>query len=480
VISTEYDRALAFLYGRINYERAAAETYGAADFPLERMRDLLARLGNPERRLKIIHVAGTKGKGSTSTMIAAVLTAAGIRTGLFTSPHLIDLEERIAVDGCNCTPTELVSLVDRLRDATDAMDIAASARPGEVGPTYFELTTAMALLHFVDCDAAAAVLEVGMGGRLDSTNVCHPEVTVITSISLDHQRQLGGTLALIAAEKGGIIKPGVPLVSGVLAAEPQTVIEQICQERGSPLIQAGRDFHFEYTPPTDFDRAETLGELDYFQNGAPALQGVRLGMLGAHQGTNAAVALATIETLRNAGWEIPVAAVRAALATARTPARVEVISRRPTIVIDAAHNVASIAALLATLDTSFGPRRRILIFASARDKDIRGMLELALPRFDEVLLTRFEKNPRGLPVVELRRLADEFGGGNCRSCETPAEAWQVARSLLTPADLLCVAGSFFIAAELRQEIERCPLTCEAAEPTGLGLTGWGIGGPLGH
>jgi len=471
VNSTDHDRALEFLYGRINYERAAADTYGAADFPLERMRDLLTRLGNPQQQVKIVHVAGTKGKGSTSSMIAAVLTAAGYRTGLFTSPHLIDLEERIAVDGQQCSPEELVSLVDRLRGVTAEMDAQAARRPGEVGPTYFELTTAMALMHFVDRGAAAAVLEVGMGGRLDSTNACLPEVAVITSISLDHTRQLGDTLALIAAEKAGIIKPGVPVVSGVLADEPRRVIEQISQERGSPLVQAGRDFRFEYSPPRRVEHSSDLGSVDYDRAAAtdqsgfkPALKHVQVAMLGEHQGANAAVALATIDVLREQGWQISERDVRSALATVRTPARVEVIARRPTVIIDAAHNAASIAALVATLDASFTADRRVLIFACSRDKDARAMLKLALPAFDLMILTRFEKNPRGLSVVELTSLAAELGGEHCRPAETPAEAWDMARSLLAPTDLLCVTGSFFIAAEMRQEMELHPLA-RAAEPS---------------
>lgn len=470
VKSTDHDRALEFLYGRINYERAAAYTYGAADFPLERMRDLLARLGNPQQQLKIVHVAGTKGKGSTSAMIAATLSAAGYRTGLFTSPHLVDLEERIAIDGQQCSREELVSLVNRLQDVVSEMDARAALQPGEVGPTYFELTTAMALLHFVARGAAAAVLEVGMGGRLDSTNACLPEVAVITSISLDHMRQLGDTLALIAAEKAGIIKPGVPIVSGVTADEPREVIEQISEERNSRLVQAGRDFRYDYTPPKHVEHSIGSGVLNYYRADAtaktrfsPALEHVELSMLGEHQAANAAVALATIDVLREQGWQISERDVRAALSSVRSPARVEVIARHPTVIVDVAHNAASIAALLATLDTSFAARRRVLIFACARDKDVRAMLALALPAFDQVILTRFEKNPRGLSVVELTSLAAELGGEHCRPCETPGEAWEVAKTMLAPTDLLCVTGSFFIAAEMREEIERRPLARATAE-----------------
>src|ERR1700754_3286386 len=216
--------ALDWLMARINYERTGVP-YQARQLKLDRMRQLLTRLGQPDAGMKIVHVAGTKGKGSTSAMIAAMLSAAGYRTGVFSSPHLEQIEERFAVDGQPCTSDELVALVNRMIPVVRAMDEEAAADgDSTAGPTYFEVTTAMALVHFVERQVDAAVLEVGLGGRLDSTNVCLPVVSVITSISFDHMRQLGNTLASIAREKAGIIKPGVPVICGVLNEEPQTVI----------------------------------------------------------------------------------------------------------------------------------------------------------------------------------------------------------------------------------------------------------------
>ncbi len=233
--------------GRINYERTATVPYNQRQLKLDRMRQLLVRLGQPDAGMKIVHVAGTKGKGSTSAMIAAMLTAAGYRTGVFSSPHLERIEERFAVDGQPCAAEELVVLVDRLRPVVQAMDEEAM-REGDstAGPTYFEITTAMALLHFVERKVDAAVLEVGMGGRLDSTNVCLPVVSVITSISFDHMKQLGNTLAAIAREKAGIIKPGVPVVCGATEPEAQAVIGAVAREHGCRLIQLGEDFTFQY------------------------------------------------------------------------------------------------------------------------------------------------------------------------------------------------------------------------------------------
>lgn len=455
------EAALAFLYSRIDYERLVAAPYGANTFKLDRMQELLARLGNPEAGLPIVHVAGTKGKGSTSAMIASVLSATGRSTGLFTSPHLDRLEERMAVDGRQCTAEELVDLVDRIKPVAAAMDAASSTDQGcPSGPTYFELTTALALLHFAARRVNAAVLEVGMGGRLDSTNVCQPQVAVITTISFDHTKQLGNTLAAIAREKAGIIKPGIPVISGVLPDEPREVIAARARELGSPLIQMGRDFEFTYAPPKAVDECADLGRLD-FRSQQPCLQtllGVRCGLLGRHQAHNAAVALATIGELRRQSWSIPEDAIRAGLAGVRWPARVEVVGRRPTVIIDAAHNTASVSALVDTLAESFRRQRRVLIFATTRDKDVPGMLKLLLSEFDEIVFTRYTNNPRFVPPEELAAIASQMGARTVRVCPDPASAWRLVHSFARPEDLICVTGSFFIAAEMRHEIARRPCT----------------------
>lgn len=453
---TQHEAALAFLYRRIDYERAAAVTYSARRFKLGRMRELLARLSHPERDLPIVHVAGTKGKGSTSAMIAASLTAAGYRTGLFTSPHLERAEERLAIDGAPCDPDEFVRLVETVRGPVEAIDALAdrSGRPDR--PTYFEVLTAMALVHFAGQKVDAAVLEVGMGGRLDSTNVCHPAVCVITSISFDHTRQLGNTLAAIAREKAGIVKPGVPVVSGVIDEEPRRVIEAVCRSRRSPLFQLGREFRFSYRPPRELDRSAGSGEIDFASSADGRQQQIAslsLGLLGRHQGANAAVALAALAELRHQGWRLPDEALRRGLADVRWPARVELVQRRPAIVIDAAHNVASVAALVETLEESFSPRRRLLVFGTTREKDARGMLQLLLPRFDEVLFTRYLNNPRAVPPEELRDLAAQLAS-DVSVFPDPASAWREVSSRLSPDDLLCVTGSFFLASEMRAEMEQ--------------------------
>jgi dihydrofolate synthase/folylpolyglutamate synthase len=449
--------ALAFLLGRINYERTPFVPYGERQFRLEPMRELLARLGDPQEQFTIVHVAGTKGKGSTAAMAAAVLSAAGHRTGLYSSPHLDRIEERLAIDGRPCTAGELTTLVAELRPIVTEMDERTESNsPRAAGLTYFDLVTAMALVHFARRGVRFAVLEVGLGGRLDSTNVCGPAVTVITSISFDHMRQLGNTLAAIAREKAGIVKPGVPVVSGVVEDEPRGVIEQVCRQCDSRLLQLGRDFDFSYTPPLSLDAGPAQGSIDYLsrlEGRKQSRAGLRLGLAGRHQGANAAVALAALDELARQGWTVPEPAIHRGLAEVRWPARIEVVARRPTVVLDSAHNVASVAALLATLDESFdttGQRR--LVFATTRDKEVRGMLALLLPRFDRVIFTRYRNNPRGVPPDEMARLALDLGGREIQVCLDPASAWRIARGGAGAADLICIAGSFFIAAEMRQQI----------------------------
>jgi dihydrofolate synthase/folylpolyglutamate synthase len=458
---TAHEEALAFLFGRIDYERGATLPYGARDFKLDRMRELIRRLGHPEAALPIVHVAGTKGKGSTSAMIAAALTAAGYRTGLFSSPHLENVEERLRIDARCCSAEELVELVRGIRPVAEAMDADPHSESAPPGPTYFELNTAMALLHFAAQRVDAAVLEVGLGGRLDSTNVCTPRVAVITSISFDHTKQLGDTLASIAWEKAGIVKPGIPTISGVVPDEPRRVIQQVCQERQSRLIEAERDFAFTYHPPRRLDLADARGRIDfrYLVAGSEVeLLGMELGLVGRHQAANAAVALASRMELRRQGWEIPEAAIRCGLAEVSWPARVEVVSRRPTVVIDAAHNVASVEALLESLEESFAARRRVLIFATTKDKDIPGMLLRLLPRFETIVFTRYTNNPRSVPPADLARLAAELSGREFLTAADPAAAWELVQSLVEPADLICISGSFFLAGQMRAQI--APQTIE--------------------
>ncbi len=448
--------ALEFLAGRIDYERGVTVPYDQRAFHLDRMRELLARLGNPHQRLAIVHVAGTKGKGSTAAMIASMLSAAGLRAGLYSSPHLDCVEERLMIDGRVCPRDELVALVERVRSVIAAMDAEPPSELGRsMSPTYFEIVTALALLRFADERVDAAVLEVGLGGRLDSTNVCTPLVSVITNISFDHTELLGHTLAAIAGEKAGIIKHSRPVVSGVLQPEAQCVVASAARAQHSRLVQLGDDFDFSYRPPHHLEAAPAFGQMDFDWRAGESKRSLRdltLGLLGEHQAANAAVALATLEELARQGLNVGETAIRRGLAEVRWPARVEVLARRPTVVLDAAHNVASIEALVRVLDASFAPGPRLLVFATSRDKDARGMLEVLLPKFDTAIFTRYQTNPRGMPADELMRLAGGHPRTKCHLAADPAAAWQLANQLASPEHLICIAGSFFTAAEMRAVI----------------------------
>ena len=249
-----------------------------------------------------------------------------------------------------------------------------------------------------------------------------PQLAVITSISFDHTLQLGNSLDAIARQKAGIIKPGVPVVSGVAAPEAREIIRQTCRRLACRLVEQGQDFYFEYDPPRAVDVAPTRGRLD-FRYAAPRLhreyRGVEIGLLGRHQAANAAVAMAAVTECQRAGWRIPEDAVRAGLANVRWPARVEVISRRPAVLIDAAHNVASVDALIGVLDESFSSRRRFLVFATTQEKDVRGMLSRLIPAFDEVVFTRYLDNPRRFPWMSSTRLPQRSRGDRIRSGPRP-------------------------------------------------------------
>jgi dihydrofolate synthase / folylpolyglutamate synthase len=454
---TPHQRTIDFLLGRINYERVTEVPYGRRHMKLDRMRELLTRLGSPDAGLPIVHVAGTKGKGSTSVMVAGILQAAGYETGLFTSPHLERIEERFVVNGVPCPSEELVALVEQLRPVVELMDREAAA-DDSLGPTYFELTTAIALMHFAQRKVDIAVLEVGLGGRLDSTNVCQPTITVITSISLDHTKQLGETVEKIAAEKAGIIKPGVPVICGPLEPGPRRVITEIAQQHGSRMIELGRDFSYRYRPPSRYETRERLGRLDFsgdLGSEDAELTDIPLRMLGQHQAANAALAIAIAAKLRRQGWSISSDAIHETLAQIVLPGRIELMRRRPAVVLDVAHNVAAVEALVDVIASCFSCSERTLVLAATTDKDVRGIVRVLAPHFRQIVVTEYRNNPRSVPTEKLGALVrQELAMQNCTAAvvieqSLPIEAWQVVQRSAKPDQLICVTGSFFIAAELR-------------------------------
>ena len=441
-----YEEAMQFWFGRVNYEQRAPQV---GDFKLDRMRHLLELLGNPHARLRIVHIAGSKGKGSISAMLGSILQHEGYSVGLFTSPHLVAVEERIQVDRQPITKDEITALLCEIRAVTP------TAFMEEL--TFFEIGTALGFLHFLRRRVDFAIVEVGLGGRFDSTNVCEPLLSIISSISFDHTQILGTTLAKIAYEKAGIIKPGHPTISGVRDPEARQVIETISHERGSPLCQMDVDFKYTHEPAL-IDAEQERGPSVQVTTRRRAWPTLQLGLIGEHQARNAAVAIAAVEELMAQGVAIRAGAVADGLACVVWPARLEIMARRPLVLLDCAHNVASARALVQALTTSFPLNlhengRRLLIFGGNRDKDLAGMLELLAPLFKRIYLTSFHGNARCVPPDQLATLLPAEARSAAVQCSTSSEAWQSARAEATSSDLICIAGSVFLAGELRPKIE---------------------------
>jgi dihydrofolate synthase/folylpolyglutamate synthase len=433
------EQARAFWYRLVNYEQRSPT---ATDLKLEHMRSLLRHLGSPQRRLRILHVAGSKGKGSVSAMLAAVLQAAGYRTGLFTSPHLCRVEERFQVDGRPITDDELTALLSEVHAAILGRRELAERL------TFFEVATAVGMQHFVRRRVDVAILEVGLGGRLDSTNVCDPTVAIITSISKDHTRQLGDDLGSIAWEKAGIVKPRRPTISGATAADARSVIQEVCRQRCSPLIELGVDLHYAARAGqvTANSTRPARVQVTTRRRSWPWLD---LNLLGEHQAANAAVVIAVIEELRRQGWHLPDGAVATGLAEVQWPARMEVIRRQPMVVLDCAHNVASACAVVETLQTSFPAARRWLLFAGSSDKDLPGMFRALAPHFTHAFLTRYTGSARAVPPEQLGLLLDRHASLPYSLHRAPIEAHHAAMQKVGPDDILCITGSVFLAGELR-------------------------------
>jgi len=441
---TRYQRAMEGLFSRLNYERTPDAATSIADFRLNTIRRLLAALGNPQSRLPTVHLAGSKGKGSTATMVARIAEAAGYRVGLFTSPHVDRFEERFTVNGTVPEQRDVADLYDHLQQVVQKIQKQDAA----FLPTFFEMSTAMGWMHFTNQHVDLAVIEVGLGGRLDSTNICNPAVTVITSISRDHTRLLGETLAAIAREKAGIIKPGVPVVTHVTDPAAARATEEIARQQGVSQFRLGTEFHCR-------PHRRKQGHPDLSANYRFDFQGMgidwrdlELGMPGEHQTQNGALAVATTQLLAGQGWKLPETAVRQGLKNARCPLRVEVIHCDPLLIVDVAHNPASIAALCATIH-QMPAQRRLVIFSSSRDKEAETMLRTLNETADEIWLTQFTTNPRAVELHELKQMAERILTCPWRIQNTPATAIAAARTWATPRDLICITGSFFLAAEAK-------------------------------
>ncbi len=432
----EYQNVLDYLYSFVDYSLTRNLQFSAEKFDLSRMSELLNYLGDPHRKYPVIHVAGTKGKGSTAAMIAAVLQAAGYKTGFYISPHLEDFCERIQINRHNIPPSRLVEVVNQIKSAVNKIERL----------TTFELTTAAGFLYFAEEKVDVAVVEVGLGGRLDATNLVDPLVSVITSISLDHTKVLGDTLEKIAKEKAGIIKAGRPVVSSPQKPEAMRAIEQIAAARNSQLIVSDREYQVEV-----LERSLAYQRLHIQPrktSGQDALE-VQLPLLGDHQIENALTALCALDQANQQGLTISRPSIQSGLSRVYWEGRFELLNLHPPIVVDAAHNRYSALKLIQTVDQYFPNQPLILVFGASDDKDIAGMLAELLPRADEVIFTQ-SIHPRSYRADQLFELASEYSLPKWVIVPLEEAMEQAIHRIHSEDTLLLITGSIFVAAGARK------------------------------
>lgn len=393
-------------------------------FGLSKTAQLLKALGDPHRGRRFIHIAGTNGKGSVAAMVSSVLARSGLKVGLYTSPHLVRFTERFRINDREMNTDTAAGLASELLGAFD---------PSEA-PTFFEVVTAMALVHFAREETDVAVMEVGMGGRLDATNVIDPMVTVITNISLEHQQYLGRRLVDIAGEKGGIVKQGVQLVTGVTQPSVIERMEMICRERGAPMIRLGRHVHY---------RSTSLG-LNY-TGPSLRLRNLRLGLTGRFQVRNAALALAVLEVLGEKGFQPSQDHIRQGLAGVKWPGRMHLVSRRPDIVVDGGHNPRALRALADAVPLAFSFNRLILVIGVMEDKDIASVMKAIVPLAAYVIYTRPLYARAAEPEV-LQKAASPLGKPG-EIASTLPQALDRALEIADFEDLILISGSLFTAGE---------------------------------
>lgn len=424
----------------MNYAEALAYLESLGKFGIQlglvRIEALLDRLDHPERKFRSVHVTGTNGKGSTTAMIASVLTEAGIRTGMYTSPHLVDYPERMRLNGMDISREDFAGVIHQARSAVEAM-----MADGQESPTEFEVLTAAAFLWFSQEQAELVVVEVGLGGLLDSTNVIVPEISVITNVTLDHMDRCGDTVEAIAYHKAGIIKPGVPVVTGAAGAA-LPVVEAAAKQAMTECDVLGRDFHL-----TD-SRYENGWQSFRFSVGLAEPEIYLTRMLGHHQADNAALAVRTCQLLGRSDPRLTPEVIRAGLAKAKWPGRFEIFPGSPLLVLDGAHNPAGIRTLRQTLDEVFPDRAIVFLFGVLSDKDHAEMARILFRKTDRAVVVR-PNSVRAAAVEDIAREISAFVS-EAETAGSIAEGLMRAKSWAGPGDIVCAAGSLYMIGEVRQ------------------------------
>jgi dihydrofolate synthase/folylpolyglutamate synthase len=431
---SSYSQAIAYLLDRTDYEKEKPPRYNTATFSLGRMEKLLSLLGNPHKKVRTVHIAGTKGKGSTATMLAKMLEANGYKVGLYTSPHVINLHERIAVNSEMISEQKMLALLNR---AYAAVEKLTATEP----PSFFEFMTALAFMHFADEKVNVAVIEAGLGGRLDSTNVITPEIIGITSLSIDHQAQLGDNVTSIAKEKAGVFKAGVPVVTVQQQPEAMRVLKSQADAVKAPLLVTGRDIDFSFR----FETSREHGPHNRICLTTPTskFEHLRVPLQGKHQAINCGLALAMLDRLKSKGYKIDNEKAVAGLEKVSLTGRMEVISTNPRVIIDGAHNAASIEALMQAIGQSVAYDSMVVIFGCNEDKDVKGMLLQLQYGADKVVFTR-SNSLKATPPEKLAEMYNEICGKMCQCASSLGEALNLARSAVSGEDLICITGSFYL------------------------------------
>lgn len=438
-----FQAAMNFLNSMTNYEKMTRVGYTPANFNLARMNRLLAALGNPHRKLRSVHIAGSKGKGSTATMLSSMLSNSGLCVGLYTSPHVTTVRERIQVNGKMISESEMTKLMAKIAP------IVRKSTKDE--PTFFEIMTALSFLHFINKKVDIAVVEAGLGGRLDSTNVLKPEVCGITSISLDHIGQLGHSLEQIAEEKAGIFKAGVPVVSAPQSAEVHKVLDRVAAKVKAPLRFTGKDIEFSFRFESSRVRGPhtrvslTVGNSRYEHLAVP--------LPGDHQAVNCGLALSLMAILKEKGLEIDDQMAIEGLAKTWLPGRMELVHDNPRILLDGAHNAASVEALMRAIGQNISYDSMVVIFGCRIDKDINGMLDHIRLGADKVIFTS-TGSPRSVDPHELASEYNERSGKMAQVADDFEDALDIAERAVSREDLICVTGSFYLAGKAKRVVEQ--------------------------
>ena len=435
---------MRYLFDRTDYERQSRLRYNVTTFNLDRMIAFLKRIGNPHKKTETVHIAGTKGKGSTATMLARMMEANGYRVGLYTSPHVTTLHERIAINSKMITDREMLSLINRVYAAVEKMAVADDA------PTFFEIMTALAFMHFADKEVDIAIIETGLGGRLDSTNVIKPSVVGITSISIDHQNLLGDDIHSIAREKAGVIKKGIPVITVPQDPLAMRALRRQANSVKAPLRVTGHDIDFSYR----FESSREEGPHTRICVTTPTskFEHLRVPLPGEHQAINCGLALAMLDRLKVQGYEIDDDKAIRGLKKVSMIGRMEIICDDPRTIVDTAHNAASIRALIQAIGQHVPYDSMVMIFGCNGDKDIDGMLDQLRYGADKVIFTR-SNSPKAVYPQDLAERYTEMCGKMCQTALTIREALRIAHSAVSREDLICITGSFYLVGQAKEQLQ---------------------------